>query len=126
MMKRVISGVLGALSAANGALMLGAGRQWYETTPGVADTGPFNPHFVADVGAAYAVAGLALLARALRPQYWPAAVAGAAFFSTHALIHVISIAGGHSHHVGFELALVVIPAALSLFAAFPSKGERHA
>lgn len=81
MLKRVLAGALGALSAANGAIMLSAGPHWYETTPGVADTGPFNPHFVADVGAAYAVAGSALLARAVRPQYWPAAVAGAAFLS---------------------------------------------
>jgi len=126
MLKRVLAGALGALSAANGAIMLSAGPHWYETTPGVAHTGPFNPHFVADVGAAYAVAGSALLARAVRPQYWPAAVAGAAFFVAHALIHVAGLVGGRSHHAGFEWALVVIPAALSIWAAFPSKGETHA
>jgi hypothetical protein len=126
MIKRVISGVLGALSAANGAVMLAAGRRWYDTTPGVADTGAFNPHFVADVGAAYLVAGLALAARAWRPHYWPAAVAGAAFFTAHALIHVLGILGGHSHNAGFDTALVIIPAALSLWAAFPAKEERHA
>jgi hypothetical protein len=126
MIKRALSTVLGALAGLNGAVMLAAGRRWYETTPGVADTGPFNPHFVADVGAAYLIAGLALVARALRPKTWPAAVAGAAFFSAHALIHVVGLLGGHSHHQGFELALVVAPAALSLWAAFPSKGERHA
>jgi hypothetical protein len=126
MLKRAAAGFLGALLAANGALMLVAGRRWYEATPSVADTGPFNPHFVADVGAAYAVAGLALLARALRPEYWPAAVAGAAFFCAHAAIHVAGLLGGHSHHAGFEWALVVAPALLSLWAAFPAKGERHA
>lgn len=126
MIKRILSGLLGALSAANGAMMLAAGPRWYETTPGVADTGPFNPHFVADVGAAYLVAGLALAARGWRPQYWPAALAGAAFFCAHAAIHVVGIAGGHSHTAGFETALVIAPAALSLWAAFPAKGENHA
>jgi hypothetical protein len=126
MIKRALSAVLGAVTALNGAVMLAAGRRWYEATPGVADTGPFNPHFVADVGAAYLIAGLALVARAVRPDFWPAAVAGAAFFSAHALIHVVGLLGGHSHHQGFEWALVVAPAALSLWTAFPSKGERHA
>lgn len=126
MVKRIIAGLIGALTAANGALMLFAGRHWFETTPSVADTGPFNPHFVADIGAAYSVAGLALLARAWRPQYWPAAIAGAAFFCAHALIHVVGLLGGHSHHAGFEWMMVVIPAGASLWAAFPSKGELHA
>ncbi len=126
MIKRILSGLLGALAVANGAEMLAAGRQWFETTPSVAATGPFNPHFVADVGAAYAVAGLALLLRAWRPQYWPAAVAGAAFFSAHALIHIVGIVGGHSHHAGVEMGFVIAPALLSLWAAFRSKGEIHA
>lgn len=126
MVKRWIAGVLGSLSALNGAAMLVASRRWYETTPGVASTGPFNSHFVDDVGAAYVIAGFALLGRALRPQYWPAAVAGAAFFAAHALIHVGGIAMGRSHHAGFELALVIVPAALSLWAALPAKREIHA
>ncbi len=126
MIKRILAGVLGALAAVNGAIMLAAGPHWFTSTPGVADTGPFNPHFVADVGAAYSVAGLALLARAWRPQYWPAAITGAAFFSAHAIIHVIGLVGGHSHHAAFEWAMVVVPAALSLWTAFPSKGELHA
>jgi len=123
MIKRALSGIIGAGTAINGAMMLLAGRHWYDTTPSVADTGPFNPHFVSDVGAAYAIAGLSLLARAWRPQYWPAAVAGAAFFSAHAIIHLIGLLGGHSHHAGFEWAMVVIPAIASLWAAFPDKGE---
>lgn len=126
-MKRLIAAVIGALSAGNGAVMLGAGEAWYGATPGVADTGPYNPHFVADVGAAYLVAGLALLARARRPDLWPAAVAGALFFAAHALIHIAGLAGGHSHHAAFETALVILPAALGLWAAFPATGEkRHA
>lgn len=124
--RRLIAITLGLLAAGNGAVMLIAGRRWFEATPGVAETGPFNPHFVADVGAAYLVAGLALALRGVRPALWPAAVAGAAFYAAHALIHVGGIIAGHAAHAGFDLALVIAPAALSLWAAFPGKGEIHA
>jgi len=126
MAKRIAAWVLGLMAAGNGAFMLAAGRRWYETIPGVTHTGPFNPHFVADIGAAYLVAGLALVARGWRGGYWPAALAGAAFFALHALIHVIDIASGHSALPGMDAALVIAPAALALWAALPDKGEVHA
>lgn len=126
MVRRIFAAILGMAGAANGALMLAAGGRWYEATPGVADTGPYNPHFVADIGAAYLVAGVGLLVRAWRAGCWPAALAGASFFAAHALIHVAGLLGGHSHHQAFETAVVVIPAALSLWTALPAKGERHA
>lgn len=126
MIKRILAASVGVLSAGNGLMMLVAGERWYEQTPGVTDTGPYNPHFVADIGAAYAVAGLALAARAWRPAYWPAALAGSAFFISHALIHLAGLIGGHSHHAQFEIALVIIPAAVSLYAALPEKGAGHA
>lgn len=126
MVRRIIAAVIGIASAGNGAVMLAAGKAWFEATPGVADTGPYNPHFTADVGAAYLIAGLSLIARAWRARYWPAAIAGAAFFAAHALIHVAGLLGGHSHHAAFEMFVVIVPAALSLFAALPAKGERHA
>ncbi len=126
MVKRSIAAVLGIGAAINGVLMLADGLGWYEATPGVAGTGPFNPHFVADIGVAYLVAGLALAARGWRPRYWPAALAGAAFFAGHGVIHVLDIIAGRTHHAGIELALIVIPAALAVYAAFPAKGEIHA
>jgi len=89
----------------------------------VSETGPFNPHFVQDIGAAFLVAGLALAARAWRPVYWPAAVAGSAFLAAHALIH---LATGHDHHTATDLLAVVLPSALALYSAFPTPGERHA
>ena len=106
--------------------MLLDGRAWYELTPGVTDTGPFNPHFVADIGAALLVVGFALLARAWRPRYWPAALAGAGFLVAHGLIHVAGLLSGHSNHVAFEWTAVVFPAAFALWAALPDKGESHA
>jgi hypothetical protein len=125
-MRRTITAIFALLTIFNGTLMLFDGASWYESVPGVIETGPYNPHFVQDIGAAFLVAGLALAARAWRPVYWPAAVAGAGFLAAHALIHLVIIVAGHDHHAAFDLAAVVLPSALALYSAFPTQGERHA
>jgi hypothetical protein len=33
--------------------MLFAGPFWYASVPGASETGPYNPHFVQDIGAAF-------------------------------------------------------------------------
>ena len=125
-MRRMISAVLALPNVLNGLMMLFTGASWYASVPGAAETGPYNPHFVQDIGAAFLVAGVALGARAWRPIYWPAAVAGAGFLVAHALIHLAIIVAGHDHHAAFDLAAVVVPSALALFSAFPGTGEHHA
>jgi hypothetical protein len=122
-LKRVLAAILGATGALNGGFMLIDGARWYDTVPGLAHTGPFNPHFVADIGAAYLVAGAALIARAWRPRYWPAAVAGAAFMAAHALIHVADLTLQRSGDARVDVFLVIIPAALALWTAFRGKGD---
>jgi hypothetical protein len=122
-MQRPIAAILAIPTVLNGLAMLVAGPFWYASVPGASETGPFNPHFVQDVGVAFLVAGLALAARAWRPRYWPAAVAGAAFLAAHALIHLVAVVGGHDHHAGFDLLVVVLPAALALYSAFPAPRE---
>lgn len=123
MLKRWLAGLLGAFNALNGVLMLADGPRWYASVPGVTHTGPFNPHFVADIGAAFLAAGLALMARAWRPRYWPAALAGAGFLGLHALIHVADVAMAHSVTPTFDIAVVIAPAALALWAALPAKSD---
>jgi hypothetical protein len=125
-MRRLIAAILAIPTLINGLAMLIAGQRWYESVPGVTETGPFNPHFVQDIGVAFLAAGLALAARAWRPRYWPAAVAGAGFLAAHALIHLVLIMGGHSHHVASDLLAIVLPSAIALYSAFPSQGENHA
>ena len=125
-MQRSIAAIFAVLSVLNGGTMLFAGPFWYASVPGASETGPYNPHFVQDIGAAFLVAGLALAARVWRPVYWPAAVAGASFMAAHALIHLAAIMAGHDHHVGFDLMTIVLPSALALYSAFPNQGERHA
>lgn len=125
-MQRWIAAILAVLNVANGLVMLFASSAWWNSVPGVPDTGPFNLHFVQDVGVAFLMAGLALAARAWRPALWPAAVAGAGFPAAHAVIHLVMIGSGHDHHAAADLAAVIVPAALALYSAFPNRGEQHA
>lgn len=119
MWRRTVAGLIGLVTLGNGASMLVDGAGWYARVPGVTDTGPFNPHFVADIGLAFVVAGGALLARAWRPALWPAGMAGAAFLIAHAGLHLLGL--GESHHAAFEIALVVVPALAALWATWPEK-----
>src|SRR6266478_4034492 len=59
--------ILAVFNVGNGLVMLFAGSMWWAHVAGARETGPLNPHFVQDVGAAFAVAGLA--PGAWRPAY---------------------------------------------------------
>ncbi|MET3666957.1 DUF4345 family protein [Caulobacter sp. 1776] len=75
----------------NGLFMLAAPYPWYLTIPGVIQTGPFNDHFVRDVGATYLACGVGTLLGALDLRRHAGAVAVAATFQgAHALIHLIT------------------------------------
>ncbi len=124
-MRRWLAGILAVFDVLNGLVMLLAGSVWWAHVAGARETGPFNPHFVQDVGAAFLVSGLALGARAWRPAYWPAAVAGAGFLAAHALIHLAMIVTGHDHHALDDLLAVIVPAALAVYSAFPNPKERQ-
>ena len=55
---RYAAGLMALLLAANGVAMLFASLAWYDAVPGVPATGPFNPHFVRDIGAIYLACAL--------------------------------------------------------------------
>jgi hypothetical protein len=85
----VLAGVLAVVMGANGLAMLFAGPWWYGVVPGVPLTGPYNAHFVKDIGAVYLVVGVSLAGFAVRPrQAFAALVAATAFLTLHAAIHV--------------------------------------
>lgn len=113
---------LGLLLAANGFLMLFYPGGWYAIVPGVSETGPLNPHFVRDIGAAYLVTGVAIAALGFDARAAPAALAGALFLTLHALVHVIDAMAGRTHadHVLAELTGVYAPAAIALWLALSS------
>jgi hypothetical protein len=70
-MRGAVAWILGIALAANGFVMLGAPAAWYAAVPGVAATGPFNAHFIRDVGVAYALCGAALAWFATSPAARP-------------------------------------------------------
>jgi uncharacterized protein YjeT (DUF2065 family) len=120
--------LLAALLAANGLAMLTAPREWYDAVPGVALTGPFNPHFVRDIGCAYVVAGLGLLWRALDAQRgMAAALAGAAFLILHAFVHIGEVIAGvcGTSALWRDAPGVIVPAVLALVLALPSFNLRR-
>ena len=89
MMVRVLLLVLGGLHLANGVAMLVAPMSWYEAVPGVTGTGPFNHHFILDVGMAFiASGGLLALGARMTSSAATFATAGASWPILHALIHI--------------------------------------
>ena len=116
-MVRILAWLQAAVLGGNGLVMLFAGQWWYGAVPGVTGTGPYNPHFVRDIGAAYLVCGAAHVAFALRPrQAWPALVAAAAFLVLHAAIHVFDAVCGTRPlaDIARDFGGVFVPALIAL------------
>jgi hypothetical protein len=91
-------GVALALSAAaevNGLFMLASPERWYFAVPGVTDTGPFNQHFVRDIGLIFLFIGTAFLVGAVLPRYrivlWATPTS---WLWGHALFHFWEVAVG--------------------------------
>jgi hypothetical protein len=117
-----------AATLANGAWMLAAPWSWYTRLPAaVPDTGPFNPHFVRDIGITYVViaAVFAWCARHL-DRCRPAHLALTLLFGGHALLHAVEIAGGRlpGTHWLIDLPLVFLPAVVVGVFALPPVWKR--
>lgn len=126
-MRLALAWVIGIALAANGLVMLAAPRAWYGLVPGVPGTGPFNPHFVRDIGCAYLASGGAVLAFALDRRARAAALAGGAFLGLHALVHLWDAAAGRETlgQLLRDLPSVALPALLVLWLAFPSRSRQE-
>lgn len=101
---------------ANAAWMLFDPEGWYRNLPaGVPDTGPFNAHFVRDIGCAFATLAVALAVAAGRPR-WRAPLLGltALFFTAHAALHVFDTLRGalDAGHWALDFPGVYAPAFL--------------
>jgi hypothetical protein len=120
-MRGIVALILGLALAANGLIMLGLPAEWYAAVPCVSETGPFNPHFVRDIGVAYLVCGAALLCFARTATARPAALAGAGFLSLHALVHLWDAVAGreHAHQLLLDTPPIFLPAVLALWIAWP-------
>ena len=132
-LKRVLAAILALTMGGNGVAMLAAGRWWYGAVPGVTRTGPFNPHFVKDIGAAYLVAGAAFawLAARATPAARGAAAAAAAFLGLHAAVHLAEAAGAPAGlaDLARDFPGVFLPALLAAWTAatpYQPREPRHA
>jgi hypothetical protein len=126
-MRVILALILGLGLMANGLVMLGLSAEWYAIIPGVPQTGPFNPHFVRDIGVAYLVAGAALGWFALDRAARPAALAAAAFLALHAAVHLWDAAAGreHAHQLLVDLPMIFLPPLVAIWIVWPSFSRQH-
>ena len=117
-----IARLLALLLAANAAYMVFAAEAWYRAVPGVTATGPFNHHFVGDVGVAFLAAAAALFAGSLKPERLAGfALPAAIFLAGHALLHLV----GYGIHAGggntwfTDAFAIYLPALIALWLALP-------
>jgi len=118
--------ILGIALAANGLFMLVGPHAWYGAVPGVVHTGPFNAHFVRDIGAAYLVAGAAFICLVRNRLALPAALAAAAFLAIHALIHMWDAVAGREElqQLLVDVPGVFLPPALAIWMVWPRSQSR--
>lgn len=128
-----LAAILGILAEANGIFMLTSPQAWYFAVPGVIDTGPFNQHFVRDIGLIFLLLGGTFLlgvARAdLRVMLW---AFSATWLSGHALFHFWEVAVGicSPSVLPRDFPAVTLPAILALlltiWAVRDARGEQGA
>lgn len=106
--------VIAVTSAANAVWMLAGPAHWYSELPAaVPDTGPYNEHFVRDIGVAFATMALAFGWAAFVPRWRPPlVVVGTAFLAGHAALHVFDTLRGFldGDHWLLDLPGVYLPA----------------
>lgn len=112
---RLVALLLGLFLVGNGLVMLVDPQRWYVAVPGVTRTGPFNQHFLRDIGLVYVMIGAGFLAGIRlpreRPLLWTAATL---WLAGHALFHVWEVAAGicGSAALWIDFPGVTVPALL--------------
>ena len=98
MLKQICVGLavlMGVLAEANGVFMLLSPDSWYFAVPGVTTTGPFNQHFIRDIGLIFLFVGTSYLFGAAQPRhriiFWAAPTL---WLGGHALFHYWEVAVG--------------------------------
>jgi len=120
--------VLTALGlAANALYMLADPAGWYGHVDGVPDTGPFNPHFVRDIGVAYLTCAICAAASARWIRHAFALMSAATIFlSLHVGLHLWDVAAGRLelHHLAIDAPGVLGPALVTGWLVWWTKAER--
>lgn len=111
--------ILGFAMVANALWMLAGPMHWYTELPAaVPDTGPFNPHFVRDIGCGFLTCGAGLVWASRSDRFrLPLAAMSTVFLGSHALLHIYDTSVGNlpSNHWGLDFAGVYLPAIVLLW-----------
>jgi len=120
MYKKVVTGIailLGLVTLANGVFMTVAPESWYWLVPGVPDRGPFNQHFVRDIGINYMLIGAAFNYGAMYEKHrlllW---LMPTAWLAGHAIFHVWEVLVGicEPESLIVDFGGVTVPALLAM------------
>lgn len=131
MLKRLcmtVAALLGLGALSNGIFMLVSPISWYFAVPGVTTTGPFNQHFLRDIGLIFLFIAAAYLIGAARPAYrvtlWAAATL---WLCGHALFHVWEVAVGICGPSALvrDFAAVTLPAILGALITLWAAWDRN-
>lgn len=103
----------------NGLVMLIAPEHWYAITPGASDSGPFNTHFVRDIGIAFMAAGAGLAYGALLKKAGSAVVA-MIFIGGHGLLHLVEMISMDATAIAIfrDFSLIVVPASIAVYGVY--------
>lgn len=120
----IVAAVLGALLIANGVFMTFNPEGWYWAVPGVPDRGPFNQHFIRDIGILYMLMGLSFIAgirwQTQRLVLW---LAPSLWLSGHALFHVWEVLVGICGPASLieDFGGVTVPALVGLYLSWTQR-----
>lgn len=122
-----IAVLLGLATLGNGVYMLVAPESWYWLVPGVPDRGPFNQHFVRDIGFTYALIGGAFIYGAVHARQrlllWSLPTA---WLFSHGVFHVWEVLVGICGPASLieDFGGVTLPALLGLALVYSSYRSR--
>ena len=104
------------MSLINGGWMLVSPDTWYTDLPaGVADTGPYNGHFIRDLGVVFVFVAFGFAWCAWQPSNCrPVLIVITAFFVAHAILHVLDLLSARLPHSHWKMdaPAVFLPALL--------------
>ncbi len=113
----------------NGLVMIVAPEFWYQQTPGASATGPFNIHFVRDIGIAFLAAGsgLALGVSQKKLTANDIAFVSMVFLAGHGLLHLFEmIAMGALLNAAMrDFVLIVLPVLIAIFCLMKLERGNH-
>ncbi len=92
---QLLIALVGIFAVVFGGFMLVHPFEWYQLLPTVKFTGPPNPHFIKDIGLAYAASGVMLIYASINPPMrWLAALAGSMWLAAHGILHIWEVVTG--------------------------------